>query len=532
MRYFLSRLRYCAQRRTVRREPQLSRRLLFASLFFVPLTLMPLSASGQWPLVENYRKDFLTIGSYTNITAITSTNYYAYFASANGILRYEIINKRWMEPLNYFGAFAGSEVYRLASSFDDEKLWAETNLGVFLYERLFGYWSEVNEFPAYEISGETVRAEIVHTAPDGFSYFPDGSLLDRWGRQFYTDPIFRDRNGFLWMGLRGYGPARSEVDGGQLDLIPFGLLQTWVTALVIVDGRLIIGGRVDGSGRIGLTLLDRASGEFEYIEQGLELNFPQVDVRSLGSSENSILVGSNLGLFEINRRNREVTGYDRFSGLPHTQVNAAVGIGDTSLVGTQSGLAILFPDSSGIKEVARQALGFTPIYCLEPAWPSPKRKVPLGPNVRPRHVWMGAETGAYRIDMQTLKLKRLSDPEGVLDSPVRHIKLVGANLWLLAENGLVRVGLQSGDVESYPEINRFQGHTALAVNGQLVAVGTESGLTLFDYLKGGKITHRFTVNDGLVSNNITSLLFDGDYLWIGADLGLTRFWWNNPTRVY
>ena len=437
-----------------------------------------------------------------------------------------------MEPLNYFGAFAGSEVYRLASSFDDEKLWAETNLGVFLYERLFGYWSEVNEFPAYEISGETVRAEIVHTAPDGFSYFPDGSLLDRWGRQFYTDPIFRDRNGFLWMGLRGYGPARSEVDGGQLELIPFGLLQTWVTALVIVDGRLIIGGRVDGSGRIGLTLLDRASGEFEYIEQGLELNFPQVDVRSLGSSENSILVGSNLGLFEINRRNREVTGYDRFSGLPHTQVNAAVGIGDTSLVGTQSGLAILFPDSSGVKEVARQALGFTPIYCLEPAWPSPKRKVPLGPNVRPRHVWMGAETGAYRIDMQTLKLKKLSDPEGILDSPVRHIKLVGANLWLLAENGLVRVGLQSGDVESYPEINRFQGHTALAVNGQLVAIGTESGLTLFDYLKGGKITHRFTVNDGLVSNNITSLLFDGDYLWIGADLGLTRFWWNNPTRVY
>ncbi len=493
---------------------------------------MPRSVLGQWGIVENYREDFLKIGNYTNLTAITSTNKYAYFAAADGVLRYDIINERWMEPLNFFGAFAGGVIYRLAASFDDEKLWAETDIGVFLYERLFGYWSEVNEFPAYEISGEIVRAEIVHTAPDGFSYFPDGSLLDRWGRQFYTDPIFRDRNGFLWMGVRGYGPAKSEVDGGQLSFIPFGLLQTWVSALTIVDGRLIIGGRIDGSPRVGLTLLDRATGEFEYIEQGLELDFPQIDVRSLGKSENSILVGTDLGLFEINRHNRSITGFDRFSGLPNTRVNAAVGVGDTSLVGTQSGLAILYPDSAGIKEVARQALGFTAIYCLEPAWPSPKRKVPLGPNVRPRYVWMGAESGAYRIDMQSLKLKRLNDPEGVLDSPVRHIKMIGANLWLLAENGLVRVGLQSGEVESYPEINRYSGYTALAVNGQLVAIGTESGLTLFDYLKGGRMTHRFGFNDGLASNYITSLLFDGDYLWIGTDRGLSRFWWNNPTRVY
>ncbi|MFQ5607042.1 MAG: two-component regulator propeller domain-containing protein [Candidatus Zixiibacteriota bacterium] len=503
-----------------------------ALLGFLTLITASSVCRSQWPRPEMYQADFLTIGSYADITAVTATNYFAYFASRAGVLRYDILKGRWAEPIDFFGGFAGSVVYRLAASFDDERLWAETDLGAFLYERLFGYWTAVNEFPAYEIAGEFVRPEVVHTAPDGFTYFPDGNLLDRWGRQFTTDPIFRDRNGYLWMGVRGYGPARSEIDGGRLSFLPFGVLQIWVSALTIVDGRLIIGGVVDGSPRIGLTLLDRATEEFEYIEQGLELNFPQIDVRSLGRSENSILVGTDLGLFEINRLTREVSGYDRFSGLPHTRVNAAVGIGDTSLIGTQSGLAILFPDSSGVKEVARQALAFTAIYCLEPAWPRPRRNLQLGSNLRPRHVWMGAESGAYRIDMETFKLKRLNDPEGVLNSAVRQIRLVGSNLWLLAENGLVRVGLQSGEVESYPEINRYGGHTALAVNGQLVAIGTEFGLALFDYQRKGRITHRFTLNDGLPSNKVTSLLFDGDYLWVGTDRGLSRFWWSNPSRVY
>ena len=175
MRYFNSRLRNNAQRRKAKhaairslrahralRSPQaLCQRLLccFVIPLFVIPALAPKSAFGQWATIENYREDFLNIGSYLNITTITSTNKYAYFAAADGVLRYDILNERWMEPLNFFGVFAGSVVYRLAASFDDEKLWAETKLGVFLYERLFGYWSEVNEFPAYEISGETVRAD-------------------------------------------------------------------------------------------------------------------------------------------------------------------------------------------------------------------------------------------------------------------------------------------------------------------------------------------------------------------------------------
>jgi hypothetical protein len=38
----------------------------------------------------------------------------------------------------------------------------------------------------------------------------------------------------------------------------------------------------------------------------------------------------------------------------------------------------------------------------------------------------------------------------------------------------------------------------------------------------------YTVNDGLPSNDIKAVKFDGDYLWVGTDLGLTRFWHRHP----
>jgi ligand-binding sensor domain-containing protein len=41
-------------------------------------------------------------------------------------------------------------------------------------------------------------------------------------------------------------------------------------------------------------------------------------------------------------------------------------------------------------------------------------------------------------------------------------------------------------------------------------------------------TYRLTTDDGLASNYVLSLRFDGDYLWIGTEKGLTRFFWNDP----
>jgi hypothetical protein len=516
------------------------RRILLCAVAgcFSPLLLAG-SGQAQWKSLDTYRKDFLTIGSYSYITAITATDYYAYFGSSSGILRYNILNREFIEPLGMRAdGLVGTSILRIAASFDDEKLWVETDFGIFLYERVFGYWSQTSDFPGAINSGSYVSPEPIHNSPFGFTYFPDGIMMSDAGRQYITEPIYQDKSGYLWMGIAGFGPARSEVNGGDLEFLPFGLLGDEVSALHSIDENLIVGGYLGASYRTGLTRINLADGTFDYIEQGVYQDFPEVDVISLGESNRAILVGTAHGLYEISKKDHTpLARYNKFNGLPNTQINASYGFGDTIIVATQSGLGILYSDTSGAVSLRKNVLPTSRVYCLEPAYPGGRRKLPKSSQVRPRYIWVGAEKGAYRLNVRTLKLKKLTDPELILESPVKRIRLRGSELWLLAQDGLVKIDVQTGESESFLEVNRFTDHTSFDVNDELIAVGTGSGLAIIPYRKrdskGKKsLALRFTENDGLASNYITSVEFVGDFLWIGADRGLSRFWWNDPSRVY
>ncbi len=71
----------------------------------------------------------------------------------------------------------------------------------------------------------------------------------------------------------------------------------------------------------------------------------------------------------------------------------------------------------------------------------------------------------------------------------------------------------------------------MAVNDTIAAVASNKGMFFIYYKNRSQFTREFTTEDGLASNDINSLLMDGDYIWVGTDKGLTRFWWNNPDRV-
>lgn len=510
-----------------------ARGLVLSLALVVTMTVIGVSSLAQWPSPERFERDYLTIGVYSSITAITASEHVAYFGSAAGILRYDIVADSWLTPLDFPRGILAGTVRRLAASFDDEQLWAETDQGVFRYESLFREWVEVSVFPQEIITGAYVPAEPIHIAPAEFTYLPDGTLMDRWGRQFQVGPIYEDNNNLLWMAVSSYGPAASETNGAPLRLLPFGLLQEYVSALEVYDNQLYIGGWLDGSARVGLTVIDLNSGEFRYIEQGTKYEFPETDALTIQATSSSLWVGAVAGLFEIDLETLQpLSSWNRFNGLPHNSVNAIFSVGDTTLIGTESGLGILLPDSSGSYEVARRSLTFTAIYCLEPAFSSGKRSLTLGAEIRPRYVWIGAETGAYRLDLKSFKLKRLVDPEKILTSAVRQIRRLGPDLWLLADDGLVRLDVQTGETESFPDINRFSESTALAVNHDLVAVGSGLGLTVFRSQGKKLLKSQITVADGLPSNNITALEFSGDFLWIGTDRGLCRFWWNDPLAKF
>ena len=68
----------------------------------------------------------------------------------------------------------------------------------------------------------------------------------------------------------------------------------------------------------------------------------------------------------------------------------------------------------------------------------------------------------------------------------------------------------------------------VAVNDWIVALSSSRGLTFIFWTEEKIRLQRFLTDDGLASDMVLTLHFDGDYLWVGTDEGLTRFLWNNP----
>ncbi|MCH9030976.1 MAG: hypothetical protein IIB00_01770 [candidate division Zixibacteria bacterium] len=490
-----------------------------------------LSSFGWLRSTDFYSRDFVAIGDYSRITAIASSSQLAYFASTSGIIRYEITSGEWIEPLLGFSGLYDYPIHRMAVSFDDQEVWIETDLGVFEYSRVFGRWSDIGNFPTEEIRGEYVPPEPFYLTPPGFVYLPDGFLLDDYGRRFPTDPVFKDESGYIWMGVAGYGPAMSESAGGRVNFLNFGLLQEMVRDISKIGNMIVVGGERMTEGRSGLTLMDSETGEFRYLEQGLHSEFPYADINSISHTAEFIYAGLDRGLVEIDRSSLQpIRLYTRFDGLPNDFVYATLAIGENVFVGTESGLGIIFPDSTGVKEVAARRLNFERVFCLERGGRVSRKGKMLSPKITPRHIWIGAESGAYRLELKSFKLQKLTDPELILESPIYDIEVAGPFLWFLARDGLVRVDQTNGETRSYPDFNRFFQGEALAANDQIVAIGTQSGLHIFNHRRKGYEPIVFTVADGLPSNLVRSLMMDGDYLWIGSDRGLIRFWWNNPAR--
>jgi ligand-binding sensor domain-containing protein len=83
--------------------------------------------------------------------------------------------------------------------------------------------------------------------------------------------------------------------------------------------------------------------------------------------------------------------------------------------------------------------------------------------------------------------------------------------------------LTIGDFSVDPDIY------TLAVIDRIVWASTPNGLLRYDVRK--KQYRLFDRNDGLFEDFVQSIYPDGDYLWLGTQLGVQRFFWNNPYRI-
>lgn len=463
-------------------------------------------------------KDEVVIyADFNYINAVATSQKYVYFATTNGIIVYNKLEHQWELPLTGADGIDSENIQRIWVDRFDQSLCAATAAGLYQYDSLAGEWSPIPELPHIQTDDQHVRIPAIMPVPPGFNFMPGGSFADGYGRSFPIHDMVDDGTGTVWIGTWGFGPAKAETISSPVEFLPYGLLQNPSYTLHSDDSVLWIGGPILASFRTGVTALDRVNNSFKYVESGTVSEFPQNDVNCIETDSASVYLGTAIGLLVCDRTSyRVVSRRDQNGGLPDDHVTCLKKVGDSLYVGTDAGLVVLGASLDSVGYVAPDEFLNKIIYDLD---------------VVDDYLWIASEVGAYRLSLTTGKLQRFQDPDQVLFHRVYTVRHWKRSVWLASDAGAVKLDIDTGTTKPYRIVCQQFESRAMAANDRILAISSDRGFTLIYLDEKNSRTREFSVDDGLPSTHVFSLLLDGDYLWIGTELGVCRFWWNNPYRI-
>ncbi len=465
---------------------------------------------------EKLKGQAVTWANFSFINYIATSFKYVYFATTNGIIRYNKLEEKWEYPLTGSEGLEKSDILKIWVSTFDDHLIASTSDGLVEYDALFDRWIPVSELPVMESDDRHVNIPSNVSPPFGF-LFDGRSLIDPLNRRFLINDVVDDRTGTLWLGIWGYGAARVNKMSHMMDFLPYGLLQDKVRTVIRVGDELWIGGAISNNIRSGITVFNPDENTFAYMEAGFGNGLPPLDVNCLAADDSLIFIGTERGVYLAERESKDVTPL----AISRRDVNSRNVLclernGKKIFWGAERGLYLAEPPYDSVQFVRPDIFIEQIVYHLV---------------IVDSSLWIASGSGAYRLNLTSGKLQQFKDPEQVLFHDVYDITTYGKDLWLISEDGVVRVNRETGEEKTFSLSSRRVMPRTIVVNDTVSFVGTDDGLFFIFYKDKKPFTRRFTVDDGLASNRIWCLLLDGDYLWVGTEKGLTRFLWNNPERV-
>ncbi len=482
------------------------KRLLFITLFFlISGPLLSVSMAGDEDEI------CLNYGEYTNIHTMAVGYKYVYFVTDNGIIRYNINERKWAEPIGPIPGIIPTIIYGFRVSFDDANLWLSTDLGIFLYSETMKSWSSEYEMPEATSVVRTVTMEDQFFAPWGYTYLPGGALLDQYDRRFYLRKILDDSWGNLWLAIDGLGPAMADKGSRQINLLTYGLIQNDIITLGMDKNRqLWMGGESALSSRSGATMFDIEENDFRYFEFfGTLLNKPD-DIHDIAFNEHNVFLATNDGVRIIGKHDlNQNLRLNHHDGLPDDNILSLLMVGNRLYIGSEHGLVETYISGDTLETVGGINLPSVAILAME---------------IVGDDIWIGTSQGLYRLNRPTGNISVLSIPEISESAYINDIKFDGKSVWLATDYEIVSINIKSADIELYPEVSGYGGARAIDVKDTLIAAATAQGLLL---ISTGRNPYKelYTTQDGLPSDNIKDLIFDEPYLWLGTDHGLCRFYY-------
>ncbi|MEA3286278.1 MAG: hypothetical protein U9Q77_02720 [Candidatus Marinimicrobia bacterium] len=528
-----------------------------------------------------YAQGVYARGSFTSIPAGKHVNhsYYgtwnAYFAVEDGVLVYDHHNEKWLDPITASDGLLQYPVLLVWQDHGTQDVWIVTPDYVFVYDHLTG-WMTNSALPrdekfsgVYEL-GTNDRKVIVTARPQDAvgsysaiflkssgifeNWGPDSTLDIQWNEVHKigsVDPDLRiiyeslplqtvinggfDASGMLHLdgfpqrsavtvsalsGAKGAGEAflstygmgifHQRIPGGGFRPLPFGLLSPDVMCMQLDAGQLILGGRA------GLTYLDDF--HVEYDEAIRDPVFDYSFISAIDKLNSDLIIAGRGGVFKKtdgqNDWERLITKKDLISDRIYS---VAVGMDGNLMVATERN-AYLYHDSGLILQT---------LFPTDLDWPV------FDINYAAGKYYLSTYYGLFIFDETNLSITGKINSHGDFLSlgvhaaidPIYESVIQGETLWASTHRGLITMNMleQNGSAFLAPHAQFKPRGITLA--GRRVWIGTDLGL--FSFEPNAAVWRHYTRNDGLISNLVTDLAADGNYIWVGTNLGLTRIMWQN-----
>ncbi|UCC44150.1 MAG: hypothetical protein JSU65_13720 [Candidatus Zixiibacteriota bacterium] len=488
----------------------MSRRLL-SILLAVGLICLPGGLAGM-----RLKGQAVTWADFNYVHHVSSSISHVYFATTGGLIRYNKVDQSWELPLTGADGMFDEQPRRVWVDWSDDHLFVETDFSLYEYDPTFDRWYPMAELPEIDNTVLHIQTPEDLLPSPQLDFVHDDRVTDSYSRAFAITDILDDQTGNLWIGTWGFGAGQASSSARVMEQLPYGLLQNHVQALHMDNSTLWVGGHMRHSYRTGLTLFYLDENSFAYLESGVQPDFPATDVNCIEVVGDRVYIGTHDGLYVVDAETLTITNrYGRRQGLSDFEILSLEPVGDSLFVGTTHGIDLIEPGDS-VRHLYPTQFAGQNIHDLERV---------------DDYLWIASSIGAYRLLLKEARLQKFDDPGNFLFGLAYNIERYNEMLWIATDVGVLGLNLETGATETFRESMRGYGRRALAVNDLIVAMASDRGLTIYFRARKKQFSRTFTTDDGLASNRILALLLDGDYIWVGTDLGLTRFLWNNPDRI-
>lgn len=480
------------------------------------LLLLTSTASGQ--RIYNYYRpgDWVSFTNTRFITGIARGFNTIYFATTGGILRYDKVCRKWLDPMTVSDGMPDNRVRRIAVDHMTDEIWIDTPAGPSYLSRAFEEWGPIANFPANDVEQSNISRDDLpqFLTPPGYSYFSSGLLTDRDMLEYRITSIIRDDGNVAWMGIWGLGPARGDLITNDLQIMPQGLFDDDVADFdVDKDEFWFLGG---GNGIPGtISYYNRNTDEWDYFDSQRDAGIVSDQYYTIAHDPKNVWIGSELGLIRMNRAKRTFESLTTFDGLTGEKVTALLSVKNNLLIGTDRGVTVYDIRKDTIYDASSDIIENRLVYDFA---------------VRDTMIYAATEIGVMSLVWGGSQWRRVLLETPDLRAPVYDLQVVDSMLYTIGEDGVIVVNLNTNQPTIYDRNTVFRNAdlATLLVHEGVIWAGGNDGL----YRSNGrkKNWYHYTMRDGLIGSRVRSLAADGDYVWIGTDKGVTRFRWNDFDR--